>query len=61
MMSYEDRACPERGAHLLIYHQYQGDARCEGCGEWEEDSLAERQRLIAEGERQQARASFYDD
>lgn len=37
MMDYIEHPCPNCGAHLLIYHQYIGDARCEGCGEWEQD------------------------
>ena len=28
------RAC---GEHQVIYHQYIGDACCEGCGEWQDE------------------------
>ena len=38
MLDYEIRACRSCGSHLLIYHQYIGDARCEGCGDWENDN-----------------------
>ena len=37
MMDYENTRCRHCEEQTLIYHQYIGDARCETCGEWQED------------------------
>ena len=37
MMDYETEPCGHCGESLVIYHQYIGDGRCEGCGEWRND------------------------
>ena len=37
MMDYQDTPCKYCHELTLIYHQYIGDARCESCGEWQQE------------------------
>jgi len=38
MQDYQKQGCRRCGAHTLIYHQYQSDARCETCGVWDSET-----------------------
>ena len=37
MLDYEEAECVYCDEHAVIRHQYVGDARCESCGEWQEE------------------------
>jgi hypothetical protein len=37
MMDYQEQLCVHCDEHTVIYHQYVADARCESCGEWQEE------------------------
>lgn len=50
MMNYLEEPCPHCGKTLLIYHQYIGDAKCEGCGEWQDEPPGYNSELTPEGE-----------
>jgi len=37
MMDYQEQPCVHCDEHTVIYHQYVADARCESCGDWQEE------------------------
>ena len=37
MMDYQEQPCIHCEKQAVIYHQYIADARCESCGEWQEE------------------------